>query len=237
MQHHSAPLIAFRPGFYSPGGDDGWTQECEWTHAAVYWHLGAHVNPLITALLVLTLEAFLKKNQTKLLTTSSTLLFHCWPQTPRWWRRSAVLSIVRESLVARPHQCCIGSFLITFAVRLDTGWWIMAPTRPHLGDVSLVFPCEVCRWLYTDTNTNTHAGWRTTNRSPSNLRVPTYGVLLYKQMLKWTILAETRVVVVRRCTALRACRADRDATLLTWTKQTRRTKATGGITPRFKTVI
>lgn len=57
-------------------------------------------------------------------------------------------------------------------VRPDTGWWITAPTGPHLGDVSLVFPCKVCRWLYADTQTNaitknnTHAGWKATNRCP-----------------------------------------------------------------------
>lgn len=79
-----------------------------------------------------------------------------------------------------PHQCCIGSFLITLSVRLDTGWWIMASTGPHLGDLSLAFPCEVCRWLCADTktNTNTHTERKTTNRSQAiwrpHLRCPWY---------------------------------------------------------------
>lgn len=55
------------------------------------------------------------------------------------------------------HQCCIDSIPITTAARLDTGWWIVAPAGPHLGDVSPVFPREVRKWLYAGAGTNTNS--------------------------------------------------------------------------------
>ena len=76
-----------------------------------------------------------------------------------------------------PHQCCIGSFPITVAVR-DTRWWIMALSGPHLGDVSLVFPVK-CVGDYTQAQRQTQTLIRSERRQigPQLFDAPTYGVL------------------------------------------------------------
>lgn len=186
MVHRSAPLIAFRPGFYSPrlGEDDRCTEETSvFGRTRIPWRYTYTCRSFF--------EIF-----SKITTDDDIPLSVSKPQISiNGDGHSLSQTSIPPSMHCRqpgPHQCCIGSFLITFAVRLDTGWWIMAPTGPHLGDVSLVFPCEVCRWLHRDTktNTNTHTGRKTTNRSPA-FEVPALKVSLIGAKC-WTALPSAR---------------------------------------------
>lgn len=85
----------------------------------------------------------------------------------------------------QPHQCCIGSFLITFAVRLDTVWWIMAR-------VDLIWVMYhwrsfgKCGGDYTQTERQTQTLTQGKRRqiSPWQFKVPTYRVLGGKNVQK-----------------------------------------------------
>lgn len=168
MEHRSAPLIAFRPGFYSQHR----------VRRTGVWKKRACTDITV-----------------RLDTPTVKRCYFCWffsfffffyqifpkcIQVIPHVTRKVRIEMVTPRLVnitvhvlstARSHQRCIGSFLITCAVSRDTGWWIMALTGPHLGDVSLVFLSEMCRWLYTNTepNTNSHTERKMINKSTTVL--------------------------------------------------------------------